>query len=178
VSGILLLDRGTDALLARLALADAAERSLDIQYYIWHGDTTGKVLLERVLRAADRGARVRLLLDDIGTAADDRNLLAIDSHPNIEVRLFNPIASRSARLLGMMADFSRTAGACKRRSQPTASHDRRGATSGIAARPDISCRSRSACYRPGRRGSLAPIRSLLEQPGCVSNHGSFPVHPH
>jgi cardiolipin synthase C len=108
VSGILLLDRGTDALLARLALAEAAERSLDIQYYIWHGDTTGKVLLERVLRAADRGARVRLLLDDIGTAADDRNLLAIDSHPNIEVRLFNPIASRSARLLGMMADFSRT----------------------------------------------------------------------
>jgi putative cardiolipin synthase len=107
VSGILLLDRGTDAFLARLALAEAAERSLDIQYYIWHGDTTGKVLLERVLRAADRGVRVRLLLDDIGTAADDRNLLAIDRHPNVEVRLFNPVAARSTRLLGMMADFSR-----------------------------------------------------------------------
>jgi len=108
VSGVHPLNRGTDAFLARLALAEAAGKSLDIQYYIWHGDTTGKVLLERVLRAADRGVRVRLLLDDIGTAAEDSNLLAIDSHPNIEVRLFNPVASRSTRLLGMMADFSRT----------------------------------------------------------------------
>lgn len=108
VSGIHLLSRGTDAFLARLALAEVAERSLDIQYYIWRGDTTGKVLLERVLRAADRGVRVRLLLDDIGTAAKDSNLLAIDSHPNIEVRLFNPVVSRSTRMLGMMADFSRT----------------------------------------------------------------------
>jgi len=108
VSGVRLLNRGTDAFLARLVLADAAEKSLDIQYYIWHGDATGKVLLERVLRAADRGVRVRLLLDDIGTAADDSNLLAIDSHPNIEVRLFNPVASRSIRMLGMLADFSRT----------------------------------------------------------------------
>jgi putative cardiolipin synthase len=107
VSGVLLLSHGTDAFLARLALTEAAEKSLDIQYYIWHGDTTGKVLLERVLRAADRGVRVRLLLDDIGTAAKDSNLLAIDSHPNVEVRLFNPIAARSTRLLGMMADFSR-----------------------------------------------------------------------
>jgi putative cardiolipin synthase len=108
VSGVLPLNRGTDAFLARLALAEAAEKSLDIQYYIWHGDTTGKVLLERVLRAADRGVRVRLLLDDIGTAAKDSSLLAIDSLANIEVRLFNPVAARSARLLGMMADFSRT----------------------------------------------------------------------
>jgi putative cardiolipin synthase len=107
VSGVHLLDRGTDAFLARLALTEAAEKSLDIQYYIWHDDATGKVLLERVLRAADRGVRTRLLVDDIGTAAKDGNLLAIDSHPNIEVRLFNPVASRSARLPGMLADFSR-----------------------------------------------------------------------
>jgi len=107
VSGVYLLDRGTDAFLARLALADAAGKSLDIQYYIWHGDTTGKLLLEWVLRAADRGVRVRLLLDDIGTAAEDSNLLAIDSHPSVEVRLFNPVAARSTRMLGMLTDFSR-----------------------------------------------------------------------
>lgn len=107
VSGVRLFNRGTDAFLARLALAEAAEQSLDIQYYIWHGDTTGKVLLERVLRAAGRGVRVRLLLDDIGAAAEDGGLLAIDSHPNIEVRLFNPIAARSAKMLGLVADFSR-----------------------------------------------------------------------
>jgi putative cardiolipin synthase len=107
LSGVLLLPRGTDAFLARLALAEAAEKSLDIQYYIWHRDTSGKLLVASVLRATERGVRVRLLLDDIGTAADDRDLLALDSHPNIEVRLFNPVASRSARLLGVLGDFSR-----------------------------------------------------------------------
>lgn len=107
VSAFQMLNRGTDAFLARLVLADAAEKSLDVQYYIWRGDTTGKVLLERVLRAADRGVRVRLLLDDVGAAANDSNLLAIDAHPNIDVRLFNPIAARSARLLGMLGDFQR-----------------------------------------------------------------------
>lgn len=108
MSSVLLLNRGTDAFLARLALAEIAQRSLDIQYYIWHGDTTGKLLAASVLHAAERGVRVRLLLDDIGTAADDRHLLALDSHSNIEVRLFNPIAARSTKLLGFLADFSRT----------------------------------------------------------------------
>ena len=67
----------------------------------------GKVLLERLFRAADRGVRVRLLLDDLGTMPSDATLLAIDSHPNIEVRMFNPVALRSPRLLGMVADFGR-----------------------------------------------------------------------
>ena len=107
VSGVLLLDRGTDAFLARLALARIAERGLDIQYYIWHEDTTGKLLAASVLQAAERGVRVRLLLDDIGKAADNRHLLALDSHPNVAVRLFNPVAARSTPLLGLLADFSR-----------------------------------------------------------------------
>jgi putative cardiolipin synthase len=106
-SGIYPLSRGLDAFLARIVLADAADRSLDVQYYIWHGDTTGRLLLERVLRAAERGVRVRLLLDDLGTAADDEALLAIDAHENVEVRLFNPVALRSARGLGTAADFGR-----------------------------------------------------------------------
>jgi hypothetical protein len=107
VSAVLLFERGTDAFLARLGLAELAEKSLDVQYYIWHGDTTGKVLADSLLNAADRGVRVRLLLDDIGTAADDAKLLALDSHPQIEVRLFNPVANRSFRMLGMVADFGR-----------------------------------------------------------------------
>jgi len=106
-SGVHLLERGTDAFVARLALAETAARSLDVQYYIWHGDTTGRLLLHAVLRAADRGVRVRLLLDDLGTAADDRALLMIDAHPNVEVRLFNPVAHRSMRLFGMLADLTR-----------------------------------------------------------------------
>ena len=68
---------------------------------------SGKVLLEHLFRAADRGVRVRLLLDDLGTMPSDATLLAIDSHPNIEVRMFNPVALRSPRLLGMVVDFGR-----------------------------------------------------------------------
>jgi hypothetical protein len=70
----------------------------------------GKVLLERLLRAADRGVRVRLLLDDLGTMPSDEVLLAIDSHPNIEVRMFNPASLRSLRLLGILADIGRLNG--------------------------------------------------------------------
>lgn len=96
-----------DAFAARLALADAAERSLDVQYFIWNNDTVGKVLLERLFRAADRGVRVRLLLDDLGTMPSDRVLLAIDSHPNIEVRMFNPATLRSPRLVGIALEPGR-----------------------------------------------------------------------
>jgi putative cardiolipin synthase len=107
LSGLHELPDGQGALAARLALADAAQRSLDVQYFIWNKDLAGKVLLEHLFRAADRGVRVRLLLDDLGTMPGDRELLAIDSHPNIEVRMFNPVALRSPRLLGMVADFGR-----------------------------------------------------------------------
>jgi len=107
-SGAYPLESGVDAFVARMVLAETAERSLDLQYYIWNGDTTGQLLLDAARRAADRGVRVRLLLDDIGTAADDAALLMIDAHPNVEVRLFNPLAQRRLRMLGMLADPGRT----------------------------------------------------------------------
>ena len=106
-SGLHELADGRDALAARLALADAAQRSLDVQYFIWNKDLAGKVLLDRLFRAADRGVRVRLLLDDLGTMPSDITLLTIDSHPNIEVRMFNPVAMRSLRVVGMVAEFGR-----------------------------------------------------------------------
>jgi putative cardiolipin synthase len=107
-SGLHPFSDALDALASRLILADAAECTLDLQYYIWKKDMVGRVLLERLLRAADRGVRVRLLLDDFGTTPSDAVLLAIDSHPNIEVRMFNPIAMRSLRMLGIVTDFRRT----------------------------------------------------------------------
>lgn len=107
LSGLHPLLEAQDALAARLALADAAERSLDVQYFIWNNDMSGKVLVYRLLSAADRGVRVRLLLDDLGTMPTDEILLTIDSHPNVEVRMFNPVAMRSLRVLGMAADFAR-----------------------------------------------------------------------
>lgn len=89
-SGAYPLASGLDALAARVVLADLAQRSMDIQYYIFKADTTGNLVAGRLLQAADRGVRVRLLLDDINTEKSDRILATLDQHPNIEVRLFNP----------------------------------------------------------------------------------------
>src|SRR6185503_18781301 len=106
-SGIHALDNAREAFAARVLLARAAERSLDVQYYIWHGDTTGYLMFEEIWNAAERGVRVRLLLDDNGIAGLDSIIAALDSHPNIEVRLFNPFAQRSFKALGYVTDFSR-----------------------------------------------------------------------
>lgn len=106
-SGVFALSDGRDAFAARVLLADASERSLDIQYYIWNGDKTGTLLFEALHRAADRGVRVRLLLDDNGTSGLDTVLAALDSHPNIEVRLFNPFMHRRWRVLNFLTDFRR-----------------------------------------------------------------------
>ncbi|HKX57296.1 MAG TPA: phospholipase D family protein, partial [Xanthomonadales bacterium] len=85
--------------------ARRAERSLDVQYYIWHGDDSGRILLKELLDAADRGVRVRLLLDDLGVGAkDDSVFRRLDAHPQVSVVLFNPIALRDARKLGLVSD--------------------------------------------------------------------------
>jgi putative cardiolipin synthase len=101
------LTDGVDAFAARLLLARAAERTLDLQYYIWHGDRTGTLLLEAAFEAAQRGVRVRLLLDDNGIAGLDRVLSALNDHPNIEVRLFNPFRIRYPKAIGFAVDFGR-----------------------------------------------------------------------
>jgi len=106
-SGIHPLPIPADAFAARVLLAAAAEKSLDIQYYIWHGDQTGYLLYEAVWRAAERGVRVRILLDDANTEGLDGTLATLDAHPNIEVRLYNPLLQRSARLLNFVTDFTR-----------------------------------------------------------------------
>jgi cardiolipin synthase C len=101
------LDEALDAFAARVLLARAAERSLDVQYYIWHDDITGNLLCEALWQAAERGVRVRLLLDDNNTKGLDGDLAALDAHPNIEIRLFNPYANRGFRFGELAADFSR-----------------------------------------------------------------------
>lgn len=106
-SGIHALADPHDAFAARVLLARAAEKTLDVQYYIWHGDMTGTLLLEELHAAADRGVRIRLLLDDNGTAGLDTELAALALHPQIEVRLFNPFSVRSPKWLGYITHFSR-----------------------------------------------------------------------
>ncbi|WP_062607987.1 phospholipase D family protein [Caballeronia calidae] len=102
-----LLQDSVDALLARVILTEKAEKSIDLEYYIWHSDLTGRTLASAVLKAADRGVRVRVLLDDLGTNADDEALLALSAHPNVSVRLFNPVASRGFKTISAALDFSR-----------------------------------------------------------------------
>lgn len=107
-SGVYPLANGSDAFAARMALAAAAERTLDVQYYIWHRDDTGKLLANQLIQAANRGVHVRLLLDDFGTYHVDANLLALSYHTNIEVRLFNPVANRTFRHVAFLFEFLRT----------------------------------------------------------------------
>lgn len=106
-SGIYPLEDAHNAFGARMLLAQAAERTLDIQYYIWRDDMTGTLLFDALRKAGDRGVRVRLMLDDLGSLGLDAVLAALDAHPNIEVRLFNPFANRKWPWLGFLTDFSR-----------------------------------------------------------------------
>ncbi|MGB1921996.1 MAG: phospholipase D-like domain-containing protein, partial [Alcanivorax sp.] len=93
-SGFYLLDDGLSAFVARVAMIEQAQTSLDLQYYIFSNDTTGKIIISRLLEAADRGVRVRLLVDDLGTRVDNPLVAILHSHPNIEIRLFNPVKTR------------------------------------------------------------------------------------
>ena len=107
LSGFSLLDHGREAFIVRLALADLAERSLDMQYYVWDGDTTGRIVLDRVMKAADRGVTVRLLIDDPYYRANDPVIAALDAHANVEIRLFNPFTNRRWSRLDFIHDFRR-----------------------------------------------------------------------
>ena len=95
MTGTLLVPDGVDAFAARALSARQAGRSLDLMYYIWHDDLTGRLLGREAWLAAERGVRVRLLLDDINAAGKDPGLMALEAHPNIEVRLYNPFRNRS-----------------------------------------------------------------------------------
>ncbi|GAA4872929.1 phospholipase D family protein [Ferrimonas pelagia] len=109
MSFVALQETGWDALAQRLALIETAQHSIDIQYYIWNSDPSGLYLLERLMASADRGVQVRLLLDDINVDEREDLLTTLDAHPNISVRIFNPIPSRRGvmKWLNVLGDFSR-----------------------------------------------------------------------
>jgi cardiolipin synthase C len=107
LSGVAALPDGRDALAARVLLARTAEESIDARYYIWQTDTTGWLLLDELRAAADRGVRVRLLLDDNGVPGLDEVLAALNAHPAIEVRLFNPFTLRRPKVLSWTFDLPR-----------------------------------------------------------------------
>jgi putative cardiolipin synthase len=106
-SGVYPLATGSQAFLARLVLADAAQSTLDLQYYLWNDDTTGQLMLDHAIAAADRGVRVRILLDDWGNGLDDDTLQVLAAHPNIHVRLFNPTTRGGLSTLANLLDYRR-----------------------------------------------------------------------
>jgi len=107
LSGFAVVRNGRDAFTFRVGLADMAERSLDLQYYIWESDTTGKILAAKLAKAADRGVHVRILIDDNNFQGRDFSTAALDQHPNIEIRVFNPFANRGMHLFDFMTDYGR-----------------------------------------------------------------------
>lgn len=105
-SAFILLKDGTDAFVARMALASVAEASIDAQYYIWHADVTGNLLINELLNAAERGIRVRLLVDDINlSSANDEGLAMMASHPSVSVRVFNPFSRKTSKYSQMVTRF-------------------------------------------------------------------------
>ena len=96
-SGFHLLGNGRDAFVARAVLAQFAERSIDAQYYLLHNDLVGALFIDLLVKAADRGVRVRLLIDDMDLAGRDLGAAVLDSHPNMEVRIFNPFSRNVSR---------------------------------------------------------------------------------
>ena len=107
LSGVHLLRDGKDAFASRVVLARKAERALDVQYYIWHDDLSGALMVDALRQAAERGVRVRLLLDDNGIGGLDPVLAELDGHSQVEVRLFNPMAIRAPKSVNWALDFRR-----------------------------------------------------------------------
>jgi len=109
-SGFHLLGNGLDAFTARAVLAESAQYSIDAQYYLYHHDVVGQLFSAFLVRAADRGVRVRLLVDDMDMGGRDKGAVAMDSHPNIEVRFFNPFsrnANRTSQFVTRMGSVTR-----------------------------------------------------------------------
>jgi putative cardiolipin synthase len=106
-SGFAMIRYPRPAFTSRIMLTELAEKSLDMRYFIWEGDATGWILAERLVRAADRGVRVRILVDDMHLSGRDTGIAAIDAHPNIEIRIFNPFAHRGSRGLDFITDMRR-----------------------------------------------------------------------
>lgn len=104
-SGFRIIPVGADGFLIRMQMINAAERTLDLQYFIFRGDETGRLLTDALLRAADRGVRVRVLIDDGETVAGDDQIAGLAAHPSVEIRIFNPFAYRGHTQLFRAIEF-------------------------------------------------------------------------
>lgn len=125
-SGFIALDGSKESLDWRLALIDSAVSSVDIQTYLWYADNSGRLMLERAVRAAQRGVHVRMIVDDLLTVGLDQVIVELENHPNIEIRVFNPWRGRDlgARIGELIAEMERL---------NTRMHDKLVIVDGVAA---------------------------------------------
>lgn len=89
-TGVYILEKGEEALIGRAWLAQNAQHTIDVQYFIWSTDNIGTLAAEQLLRAAERGVRVRVLVDDLLIDAENKTLLLLSAHPNAHIRIYNP----------------------------------------------------------------------------------------
>jgi hypothetical protein len=146
MAGFRLLPAGTDGFILRAEMAASAQRTIDLQYFIFHADKTGKLLMDELLQAADRGVRLRILLDDLHVKGEDAQVTLLAAHPNIEVRLFNPSSYRGpiAPLRTMTSVISRSGATSSPNCATTTSSwtcCARGATPGNRNRSTSTSRS-------------------------------------
>ena len=180
LSGVRILDSGADAFTQRLALIESAQRSIDAQYYIWNSDLTGQYMAQAIHAAAERGVHVRLLLDDINVAGRDATIAALDSHRNIEIRIYNPFPQRAGvrKMFDLVTDFSRL-----NRRMHNKSFTVDGAVTIVGGRnigdeyfdanPDLIFRDRDVvAIGPGRRSDRRHVRCVLEQRVDVFDFGA------
>ena len=92
-TGVYSLEEGDESMIARAWLSESAEKTIDIQYFIFSADNVGLIAVDYLIRAADRGVKVRILVDDIMVEADADELLALDAHPNLSIKIYNPTAN-------------------------------------------------------------------------------------
>ena len=108
-TGVYSLEEGDNSMIARAWLCESAEKTIDIQYFIFSADNVGLIAIDYLLRAAERGVKVRIIVDDIMVEADADELLALDSHPNFSIKIYNPTANigknMSEKLIGLATNF-------------------------------------------------------------------------
>ena len=167
MSGFRLLSSGQEAFITRAALAEAAQRTLDLQYYVVTEDATSALLLYRVLLAAQRGVRVRVLIDDLNVGDRDAHLATLAAHPNVQLRVFNPFSRRSATVLARVVDYLADGTRLNRRM-----HNKLWIADNVAAL--IGGRNLSDAYfNADRQNNFADLDVLLAGPVVAEASRSF-----
>ena len=105
-TGVYVLEDGSGSMVARAWLTEYAERTIDIQYFIFSTDNVGLIACDYLIRAADRGVKIRIIVDDIMVDSDIQDILTFDSHENITVKIYNPGVNLGKNIFNKIQKFA------------------------------------------------------------------------